>query len=91
MNLHESLTSFKSNALHCVHLPLFHSCGAQFLSTANFEGPGISVLVKYGTKTIPQGRHGDRSQGSALMASQAWRGLLGNARVATEGFLDCAL
>lgn len=44
MNLHESLTASKPNALFCVGLPLVHSCGAQFLSTATFEGPGIGAL-----------------------------------------------
>lgn len=47
--------------------------------------------AKYSTKTIPQGRHGDSSQGSALRASQAWRGLLGNAKVATKDLFNCAL
>lgn len=44
MNLHESLTAFKPDALFCVDLPLVHSCGAQFPSTVTFEGPGIGVL-----------------------------------------------
>lgn len=51
MNLHESLTSFESNALFYVHLPFLHSCGAQFPSTANIEGPGICVLGNPGQNT----------------------------------------